>query len=89
MDGSSQNRIYYHFKAGHLPKECYQSVTSIEYATLETEGDMVIYELYYISKMKPKYNTATVYDMTLDLKELEFVSFKNETLMRYKNIMAA
>lgn len=55
------NRMKQHFgDSGHLPKECYDSVRKIEYLELNHPIDMIIYELYYISKYRPKYNTNDI-----------------------------
>lgn len=45
----------------HCPKQCYQERKRIQYAELETEADLFIYEVYYINKYMPKYNKATKY----------------------------
>lgn len=54
-----QRRMLQHFGAdGHLPKECYDSVETIEYATFENRDDVELAEKYFISKLKPKFNTV-------------------------------
>lgn len=65
------NRMYIHFHSGHLPKECYCSVSKIEYIKLETKIEMDIVELYYINKVKPKYNIKDKQneELQLNLKE--------------------
>ena len=50
------NRMKQHFKNGHLPLECYKSVSRIEYQKYRTESDSLIMETYYITKYNPKYN---------------------------------
>lgn len=65
-------RMSAHFgKSGHLPVDCYKSVARIDYLSVKTKNDMKIKELYYISKYKPKYNTADMHDTSLSLNELE------------------
>lgn len=51
----------------HLPKECYKEKEKIEYATCQDKPTLVIYELYYINKWKPKYNVVQKYDETISL----------------------
>lgn len=65
-------RILTHFNNGHLPSECYERTSFIEYAICETENDMSIYELYYISKNKPVYNVLDKNETTIKLPELDF-----------------
>ena len=50
------NRMKQHFRGGHLPLECYKSVSRIEYQKYRTESDSLIMETYYITKYNPKYN---------------------------------
>lgn len=65
-------RMSAHFgKNGHLPADCYKSVARIDYLSVKTKNDMKIKELYYISKYKPRYNTADMHDTSLNLNELE------------------
>lgn len=49
-----KNRLNSH---NHLPKECYEEIERIEYTEYDTEDDMDFAERYFISKIKPKYNT--------------------------------
>lgn len=63
------NRLNAH---NHLPKECYEQISHIEYTTFDTEDDMNLAEKYYISKMKPKYNKVhRKKQITLDIQQLE------------------
>ncbi len=58
-----KNRFKQHFgKAGHLPKECYDRVHAVEYFEAPNELVQSIYELMYINKYKPPYNTKDKYD---------------------------
>ena len=41
----------------HLPKECYDERTCVEYIKFKTEDDMNFAERYFILKCNPKYNT--------------------------------
>ena len=50
------NRMKQHFRAGHLPLECYKSCARIEYQKYKTESDSLIMETYYITKYNPKFN---------------------------------
>lgn len=68
-----QNRMKQHFSDhnGHLPKDCYDNVVKIEYIELNHPIDMTIYELYYISQYKPKYNTNDIlYDNKSDIANI-------------------
>ena len=49
-------RMNQHFTKGHLPKECYKSVASIEYMKWKTKSDAQVMEVYFINKYKPKFN---------------------------------
>ena len=40
----------------HLPKECYDEISKIEYLELNNHSEGSIYEIYYINKYSPKYN---------------------------------
>ena len=42
----------------HLPKECYEEISDIEYYSFETEDEMDLAERYLIPKLKPKYNVV-------------------------------
>lgn len=57
-----KNRMISHFTSGHLPKECYNAISKILYAEFSSGIDMDIYEIYYINKYKPKYNTESKYE---------------------------
>lgn len=46
-----------------MRKGCINKVETIEYIELDSEFDMVLYEIYYISKYKPEYNILDLYDM--------------------------
>ena len=63
------NRMKQHFRAGHLPIECYRSVSRIEYQKYRTESDSLIMETYYITKYNPKYNQL---QKSRDIPNIEF-----------------
>ena len=63
------NRMKQHFRTGHLPKECYKSVSRIEYQKYKTESDSLIMETYYITKYNPKYNQL---QKSRDIPNIEF-----------------
>ena len=63
------NRMKQHFKGGHLPLECYKSVSRIEYQKYRTESDSLIMETYYITKYNPKYNQL---QKSRDIPYIEF-----------------
>lgn len=56
----------------HLPERCYKDRKKIEYSICKDKPTLVIYELYYINKWKPKYNTVQKYkdEIGLQLPEL-------------------
>ena len=79
---NKENKIIYigkavHLKArlnnhNHLPETCYNEIQNIEYTTFETEDECLFAERYYISKIKPKYNTVFKdKDILFELKELD------------------
>ena len=79
---NKENKIIYigkavHLKArlnnhNHLPETCYSEIQNIEYTTFETEDECLFAERYYISKIKPKYNTVFKdKDILFELKELD------------------
>lgn len=55
-----------------------EQVTRIEYARLQTEADMNLYEIYYILKEKPPLNVddKTRDELTVSLPELEWAEFR-------------
>ena len=56
-------RMVQHFKTdGHLSDECYDNVRSVFYCSFKTKVEMDIYELYYIDKYRPQYNTMLIHD---------------------------
>lgn len=63
----------------HLPEECYEQTVKIEYATLCTEADLGIYEIYYINQLKPVYNTDFLWDgeLSIVLPELEWILYES------------
>ena len=63
------NRMKQHFRNGHLPIECYRSVSRIEFQRYKTESDSLIMETYYITKYNPKYNQL---QKSRDIPNIEF-----------------
>ncbi|WP_250674412.1 GIY-YIG nuclease family protein (plasmid) [Paraclostridium ghonii] len=63
-------RMSQHFKKGHLPKKCYNSIARIEYIRYSTKSDAMIAETYMINKYKPIYNRLNKQGdaITLDLE---------------------
>lgn len=66
------NRVREH-KAEALQME----TDHVEYAVVPTKTDMRMYELYYINKYQPKYNTADMFlqEARTDVPELTFVPY--------------
>jgi len=55
------DRINTHISGrGHLPKEVSNSIRYVEVKKYKTKLDMDIHELYYINKLRPKYNKKDV-----------------------------
>ena len=72
------NRMKQHFKNGHLPLECYKSVSRIEYQKYRTESDSLIMETYYITKYNPRYNQL---QKSRDIPCIEFDETDSNTLI--------
>lgn len=51
-----ERRMQQHWEKGHLPRECYNQVSKIEYMKYKTKADAMIMETYFINKFKPIYN---------------------------------
>ena len=83
--GKSKNikeRMNCHFgTSGHLPQECYRKTVKIEYAICESKTQMDIYEIYYINKFKPFYNTVDKNDeedMIMQLPEKQWFVYNDD-----------
>lgn len=67
---------------GHLPQQCYDECMVIEYAELKSDNEMRIYEIYYISKFKPKYNV--VYNdennLSFELPDVDWTVYKSNEI---------
>lgn len=76
--GDLKRRLRSHMNNGHLPEECYSSISKIEYIMLENFADMALYEVYFINKFCPEYNTQDKSETpsTIDLPEKEWVLSK-------------
>lgn len=74
------NRIKSHIKT----KKWWKEVKVVQIAQCSTKTDMDIYELYYINKLEPKYNIASVNNISssFNLDELEFINYD------FKNIIS-
>lgn len=73
------NRMNQHFGGkGHLPEQAYNEVDKVEYCVLDSEISMVMAELYFINKFKPKHNTSDLYRGGEDifLQEFENLEWK-------------
>lgn len=80
-----KNRLRNH---KHLPKECYEELAYILYASFDTKYEMDFAELYYIDHIVPKYNTMNKDScMTFTIDELDSKKFKfYEIKEKTKNI---
>jgi excinuclease UvrABC nuclease subunit len=66
-------RIKTHFSNGHLPNKCYEETEFIEISEFSCKADTYIYEVYLISKYKPKYNTEFKdIKCSIQLSDIEF-----------------
>lgn len=69
-----QQRLkHQHFtKNGHLPQTCYDNTHRIHYAEVASLNEAKTYELYYIERYKPQYNTVDTQGgvFTFELQEL-------------------
>lgn len=54
-----EKRMQQHWEQGHLPNECYNNVSSIEFIEYSTNADAMIMETYFINKYKPRFNTLS------------------------------
>lgn len=75
-----------HFTSyGHLPKKCYDDCETIEYMEFEAEGEMKIFELYFINKFSPKYNVMENRNenFTFSLEE-HWTEYKNNDIISKK-----
>lgn len=84
-----KQRIYSHINKGHLPKECYDSIESIEYVQLSAI-DVDLLELFLIDKYRPKYNKLSKYEgesnTIFDLdKDLQWIKLDYKSLLNLKN----
>lgn len=75
-----KTRIRGHLSAGHLPKECYEELNSVEYVEFETEADMDFMEIYFINNFRPKYNKANLSSKSPKIRvdfDFEWLLFMN------------
>ena len=64
-----RKRLNQHFgNNGHLSNECYSEVIKVEYAKINSESDLIVYEPYYINLYNPKYN--------VELKKSDMLTIK-------------
>lgn len=72
----------------HLPNECYDEISIIEYVDFKTKNDMDFAERYYIQKYNPKYNCVnsdkpiTIEVVELDKKNWSIYSIHEEEILR-------
>ena len=70
----------------HLPKECYDEVSKVEYITLSNDDESSIYERFLINKHLPKYNIEYKNNstFTFNLPEKEWKIFNYDFLKESK-----
>lgn len=87
-----ENRVGQHFSVrGHIEEECYKKVKYIEYIMLDTEFDMIVKEIYYISSLNPPYNKRHKYKIEgslLDFKETDQWLHFDMTNIKFKTTFA-
>jgi hypothetical protein len=66
----------------HLPDECYKEIEKIEYLAFNNKRDMDISERYFISKIKPTYNTEYI-DENININNSELDSLYNSEWLIY------
>ena len=76
-------RMQQHFTKGHLPKECYKSIASIEYQKYNTKADAQIMEVIYINKYKPKYNKLNKQNDSITISMGEEKEWKTYKILKY------
>ena len=69
-----KKRLNIHFTNGHLPSECYEKIKRIEYIEVQLKSEAIIYEIYYINKFKPKFNTRDkeLHDLEIEFKDIDW-----------------
>jgi excinuclease UvrABC nuclease subunit len=79
---SLYSRIEAHKKEHSWSRE----IQKIKYCECKNKTDMEFYEMYYINKLKPKYNKTSVKSdsPSFDLPELEFKDYDEFLLSRQK-----
>jgi hypothetical protein len=70
----------------HLPSECYDEADKIEYIKLDSTDEGIIYEMYLINKISPKYNTefnkSPMFEFELPEKEWKVYEDKDEVSIK-------
>lgn len=79
-----RKRMISHFEQNL--EEWKSSVTFIEFAKLPDGATMEIYEIYYIDKIKPKFNKQSKYETTSKII-LEELTFTKMSISNYKNFV--
>jgi|GEM_PF-1432660 len=79
------DRMVQHFKTDrHLADECYDHVKHVFYCSLKTNAEMDIYEIYFIDKYRPQYNTKSIYEQdkfsSIILPKLAWKEYHSEIL---------
>jgi excinuclease UvrABC nuclease subunit len=66
---------------------CIKGMTHFRTAFTETLSDMSVYEVYYISKLKPPLNKESKHidELTLKLPELTFSEIKKATIIKQRD----
>lgn len=84
-----KRRLYGHFSKAPMMRHLdARKVTKIEFASLETEADLYLYEIYYINLWKPSLNKddKSKQPLTVELPPLEFREFECELLPKWKQM---
>ena len=68
-----------------------ERVSKIEYATLPSYADCLVYKTYYINFIKPVYNKSDKardeVSNTINLPELNFIEYNNPIIEKWKEML--
>lgn len=84
-------RLYGHFFQGALQKHLdIRRVDKIEYAVLQTEADLFLYEIYYINLLHPKLNQDDKAKdcLTVALPEVDWRPFESDLLPKWERVLS-
>jgi hypothetical protein len=80
-------RLHRHFFAKPMMRKLdSRTTTRIEYAICRSRADMNLYEIYYIEKLKPPFNSADRHpdELAIELPELDFIEHDCKLLGKWR-----